>query len=144
MNVFTKTLTEIISLLKPYIDKYKCLVCKDVIQAQSEGRDRAAGIEDSAHKEGFVLVTMWLLGREIPNWLDYNCHFAQKDTIINEKVHKKGEILRGPPFFNFSSLTSIIGKPPMPEPIATPTLSALFSVISRPESLSASSAATRP
>ena len=54
---------------------------------------------------------------------------------------KKGEILRTPlslyRLWNFS----IAGNPPRPTPTWTPTLSAFFSVISKPESLRASSLA---
>ena len=96
MNVFFKTLNEIMDSLKSYVDKFKCLVCKDVIKAQLNGENRAAGVEDSPHREGFLLVTLWLLGERKPLWLDYNVHFAAKDMIINDKLHKKGEIIRHP------------------------------------------------
>src|SRR5216117_603172 len=49
---------------------------------------------------------------------------------------KKGEILRGPPFSTSLCVSSIIGSPPMPEPILTPMRAALASVTSRPESFS--------
>src|SRR5713101_6602483 len=50
---------------------------------------------------------------------------------------KNGEILRGPPFSTSLCVSSIIGRPPMPEPILTPMRGAFASVTSRPESFSA-------
>jgi len=96
MNVFSKTLKEIISSLKAYVDKFKCLVAKDVIQAQANGEDRADGVEDSPHKTGFLLIPMWLLGQKIPDWLNYDSHFAKEDMILDGVLHKKGDIIRHP------------------------------------------------
>ncbi len=47
---------------------------------------------------------------------------------------KKGEILRGPPARKSLCVSSIIGRPPMPEPILMPMRSAFASVTSMPES----------
>jgi len=41
---------------------------------------------------------------------------------------KNGEILRGPPFSTSLCVSSIIGRPPMPEPMFTPMRTALASV----------------
>ena len=46
---------------------------------------------------------------------------------------KKGEIFRGPPASRFECSRSIISNPPMPEPMKTPTRSAISSVILRPD-----------
>ena len=46
---------------------------------------------------------------------------------------KKGEILRGPPFNIFECSRSITSKPPMPEPICTPTRSATVPTDFSPE-----------
>src|SRR5580700_1317981 len=54
---------------------------------------------------------------------------------------KKGEILRGPPSNRAVCSRSMISNPPIPEPMCTPTRSALSGVICRPEILNASSAA---
>ena len=45
---------------------------------------------------------------------------------------KNGLILRGPRFVSSACVSSIIGKPPMPEPTMTPIRSALVSVTSKP------------
>ena len=57
---------------------------------------------------------------------------------------KNGETLRGPDSSNVSLVLSIIPKPPIPDPIATPILSAFCSFTSNPESLNASIPATKP
>jgi len=46
---------------------------------------------------------------------------------------KKGEILRGPPASRFECSRSMISKPPIPEPIKTPTRSSFSGVIWRPD-----------
>ncbi len=50
---------------------------------------------------------------------------------------KNGDILRGPPPRKSLWVSSIIGRPPMPEPMFTPIRSAFSEVTSRPESLMA-------
>src|SRR3989338_7032026 len=57
---------------------------------------------------------------------------------------KNGEILRGPEARKSVWVSSIIGKPPIPEPMLTPMRSAFSSETSSPESLNASMPATRP
>ncbi len=47
---------------------------------------------------------------------------------------KNGEIFRAPPARKSLWVSSIIGRPPMPEPILTPIRSALPGPTSRPES----------
>ena len=89
-------LNDIFNILKKYIDKFHCLVCKDVIEAQNNGENRACGVEDSTHKEGFLLTTLWLMKQDIPDWIDYDIQFASKDLLINNKLHTKGEIIRHP------------------------------------------------
>src|SRR5580704_4549693 len=54
---------------------------------------------------------------------------------------KNGEILRGPPSIRARCSRSIMSKPPMPEPMCTPTRSSFSGVIFRPDILNASSAA---
>ena len=56
---------------------------------------------------------------------------------------KNGEILRGPPCSSAECSRSMTSKPPMPEPMCTPTRSAISGVTSRPDIFMASSAAAR-
>src|SRR6185312_1423000 len=56
---------------------------------------------------------------------------------------KKGDILRGPPSIRFVCSRSIMSNPPMPDPICTPTRSAISSVTERPAIFIASSDAAR-
>jgi len=57
---------------------------------------------------------------------------------------KNGEIFRTPPCMYARCVSSIIGKPPMPEPTDTPQRSLSPSYPSRPASVIASMVATRP
>lgn len=57
---------------------------------------------------------------------------------------KNGEIRRGPRSTYVEWVSSIIGRPPMPEPTSTPARSALASFTSRPLSLSACTPAAMP
>ena len=57
---------------------------------------------------------------------------------------KNGEMRRGPRLSSSVCVTSIIGRPPMPEPTTTPTRSAFSSVISRPLSCMACTPAAKP
>ncbi|MBS1136728.1 MAG: hypothetical protein H6R11_682 [Proteobacteria bacterium] len=57
---------------------------------------------------------------------------------------KNGEILRGPPACTAVLVSSISGRPPMPEPMHTPMRSALAGCMPMPASLRASIAAARP
>ena len=52
--------------------------------------------------------------------------------LMMEPGTKKGEIRRGPRASNSAPVSSIMGRPPMPEPTITPIRSALSSVISMP------------
>src|SRR5260370_23966764 len=54
---------------------------------------------------------------------------------------KKGDILRGPPSISAVCSRSMMSKPPMPEPIWTPTRSLFSGVILRPDMCMASSEA---
>src|SRR6266851_9647142 len=54
---------------------------------------------------------------------------------------KKGEILRGPPSMRAVCSRSIMSKPPIPDPMCTPTRSSFSGVIFRADILNASSAA---
>src|SRR5580698_5642891 len=56
---------------------------------------------------------------------------------------KNGEILRGPPPSRFECSRSIISNPPMPEPINTPTRSAISGVIFSPDCVMASCVAAK-
>src|SRR6266567_5682919 len=56
---------------------------------------------------------------------------------------KKGDILRGPPASRLACSRSIISNPPMPEPMKTPTRSAISGVISRPDWARASCVAAK-
>ena len=75
-------------------------------------------------------VTTEMLGPFIPNMIDR----LPEIMLMMVPGMKKGEILRGPPPRKSSCVSSIIGRPPMPEPILTPIRSALDSLTSMPES----------
>jgi hypothetical protein len=64
--------------------------------------------------------------------------------LMIEPGTKNGEIRRGPRFMYSVWLSSIIGRPPMPEPIITPTWVRLASVTSSPLSASACAPAASP
>src|SRR5436309_1664641 len=56
---------------------------------------------------------------------------------------KNGEILRGPPLSRFECSRSMMSNPPMPEPMCTPTRSAISDVIFKPDIFTASSVAAK-
>ncbi len=64
--------------------------------------------------------------------------------LMMEPGTKNGETRRGPRFIISLWLSSIIGSPPMPEPMTQPMRSRLASVTSMPLSRSASAAAATP
>ncbi|CFO65555.1 Uncharacterised protein [Bordetella pertussis] len=64
--------------------------------------------------------------------------------LINDAGTKNGEMRRGP-LANISVwVSSMRGRPPMPDPTITPMRSALVSVTSRPQSRHACMPAARP
>ena len=75
-------------------------------------------------------VTTARLGPFMPNMIDR----LPEIMLMMVPGMKKGEILRGPPPRKSLCVSSIIGSPPMPEPMLMPMRSALASVTSMPES----------
>ncbi|MNT14263.1 hypothetical protein D3C72_1492600 [compost metagenome] len=64
--------------------------------------------------------------------------------LMIEPGTKNGEMRRGPRSVSTALVSSIIGRPPMPEPTSTPMRSALASVTSRPLSFRACVPAAMP
>ncbi len=64
--------------------------------------------------------------------------------LMIEPGTKNGDTRRGPRLTSSVCVSSISGRPPMPEPMMTPTRSALASVTSMPLSRSAWSPAAMP
>ena len=74
------------------------------------------------------------------NWIEIN----PATMLMIDPGTKKGDRRRGPLAIISRMLSSIIGRPPMPEPTFTPTRSALESSMVKPASSSASRVAASP
>ena len=85
-------------------------------------------------------VTMARFGPRNPYWID---RFPEIMLMIDPGI-MNGETRRGPRFSNSVWLSSIIGRPPMPDPITHPMRSRLESVTSMPLSLIACTEAAMP
>ena len=85
-------------------------------------------------------LTMPKLGPFMPKWID-SC---PETMLMIDAGTKNGEMRRGPRAASSMQVSSIIGRPPMPEPTMTPMRSAFSSVTVSPLSVQAWMPAATP